>query len=209
MPLPIGLPCYKLRITKKRPEKEIRSENQTQNLFQDLSSFLEAPSPAYRDTHLSFRYRSLDLLWRPVGILVRSVLVIHPQRGSKIFMTTDLSLLPLDILRIYGFRFKIEVSFKQALYTLGTYAYHFWMAAITPRPYQSGDQYLHRKPTITEIVCRKMQAYHCHMQLGIIAQGLLQYLSLTCTKAVWSPLAPGFARSAMASIPRSRSLPLL
>ena len=30
-----------------------------------------------------------------------------------------------------------------------------------------------------------MQAYHCHMQLGIIAQGLLQYLSLTCTKAVW------------------------
>jgi hypothetical protein len=26
--------------------------------------------------------------------------------------------------RIYGYRFKIEVSFKQALHTLGTYAYH-------------------------------------------------------------------------------------
>ena len=121
-----------------------------------------------------------------MGIVVRFVLVIHPQHGSKIFMTTDLSLFPLDILRIYGFRFKIEVAFKQALYTLGTYAYHFWMASMTPRPNQSGDQYLHRKSaTYRDHVCRKMRAYHCHMQLGIIAQGLLQYLSLTCTKAVW------------------------
>jgi len=155
-------------------------------LFQDLSSFLEAPSPAYGETQVTIRYRTLDLLWRPVGIVVRFILVIHPQHGSKIFLTTDLSLLPLDILRIYGFRFKIEVAFKQALYTLGTYAYHFWMASMTPRPHQSGDQYLHRKSsTYRNHVVRKMQAYHGHMQLGIIAQGLLQYLSLTCTQAVW------------------------
>jgi hypothetical protein len=155
-------------------------------LFQDLSNFLEATSPAYGETQVTIRYRTLDLLWRPVGITVRFLLVIHPQHGWKIFLTTDLSLPPLDILRIYGFRFKIEVAFKQALYTLGTYAYHFWMASMTPRPHQSGDQYLHRKsPTYRNLVCRKMQAYHCHMQLGIIAQSLLQYLSLTCTQAVW------------------------
>jgi len=60
------------------------------------------------------------------------------------------------------------------------------MASMTPRPHQSGDQYLHRKSgTYRNHVYGKMQAYHCHMQLGIIAQGLLQYLSLTCTKAVW------------------------
>lgn len=151
-----------------------------------VSSLIEAPSPAYGQTRVTIRYRPIDLLWRPVGILVRFVLVIHPQHGSKIFMTTDLSLSPLDILRIYGFRFKIEVAFKQALYTLGTYAYHFWMAAMTPRPNKSGDQYLHRKSqAYRDLISRKMRAYHCHMQLGIIAQGLLQYLSLTCTKAVW------------------------
>jgi len=55
-----------------------------------------------------------------------------------------------------------------------------------PRPNRSGDQYLHRKSqAYRDLVSRKMRAYHCHMQLGIIAQGLLQYLSLTCTKAVW------------------------
>ena len=57
---------------------------------------------------------------------------------------------------------------------------------MTPRPNKSGDQYLHRKSeTYRDQVRRKMRAYHCHMQMGIIAQGLLQYLSLTCTKAVW------------------------
>jgi len=169
------------------PKRKYGAKVKLKTLFQDLSSFTEAPSPAYKETHVTIQYRSIDLLWRPVGILVRFVLVLHPQHGSKIFMTTDLSLSPLDILRIYGFRFKIEVAFKQALYTLGTYAYHFWMAAMTPRPNQSGDQYLHRETqTYRDLVSRKMRAYHCHIQLGIIAQGLLQYLSLTCPKAVWN-----------------------
>jgi hypothetical protein len=172
---------------KRRGPKRIYGEKvKLRTLFQDLSSFIEAPSPAYGETQVTIRYRSIDLLWRPVGLLVRFVLTIHPQHGFKIFMTTDLSLLPIDILRLYGFRFKIEVFFKQALYTIGTYAYHFWMSIMTPRPNKSGNQYLHRKSkTYRDQVIRKMRAYHCHMQLGIIGQGLLQYLSLTCTKAVW------------------------
>ena len=57
---------------------------------------------------------------------------------------------------------------------------------MTPRPNKSGNQYLHRKTkSYRDQVRRKIQAYHCHMQLGIIAQGLLQFLSMTCTKAVW------------------------
>jgi hypothetical protein len=83
-------------------------------------------------------------------------------------------------------RFKIEFSFKQAIYTIGTYAYHFWMRDMTPRPRRSGDQYLHRKPLLYRThVRRKIAAYHPHIQLGIIAQGLLQTLSLHCTASVW------------------------
>jgi hypothetical protein len=179
-PLPIS---EKRRGRKRKYGEKVK----LRTLFQDLSTFIQAPSPTYGESQVTIRYRSLDLLWRPVGILVRFVLVLHPHHGSKIFMTTDLSLSPLDILHIYGFRFKIEVAFKQALYTLGTYAYHFWMAAMTPRPNHSGDQYLHRKSqSYRDHICRKLRAYHCHMQLGIMAQGLLQYLSLTCAKAVWN-----------------------
>ena len=171
----------------KRGRKRIYGEKiKLRNLFEDLLSFIDAPSPVYGETNVKIKYRSLDLLWRPIGMLVRFVLVIHPTRGSKIFMSTDLSLSPLDIIKIYGYRFKIEVAFKQALYTIGTWSYHFWMAMMTPRKNKSGDQYLHRKSKkYREMVIRKMRAYTCHLQIGMIAQGLLQYLSLTCTKFVW------------------------
>jgi hypothetical protein len=175
------------RTEKKRgPKRKYGEKIKLKTLFEDRTWFSEAPSPVYGENDISILYRSLDLLWRPVGILVRFILVIHPERGSKIFMSMDLSLLPLEIIRIYGFRFKIEVSFKQALYTIGTYAYHFWMAMMTPRPNKSGNQYLHRKSEkYRDDIRRKMHAYHCHIQLGVIAQGMLQYLSLTCTKIVW------------------------
>src|ERR1019366_1623734 len=120
------------------------------------------------------------LLWRPVGILVRFVVVLHPLRGAILLMCTDLTLSPLDIIRIYGLRFKIEVSFKQALHVIGAYAYHFWMAAMTPLRRVSGNQYLHRKSDdYRDAVRRKIAAYHRYIQLGLIAQGLLQILSAT------------------------------
>jgi hypothetical protein len=58
---------------------------------------------------------------RPVGILVRFVVVLHPQRGAILLMCTDLTLPALDVIRIYGLRFKIEVSFKPALHVIGAY----------------------------------------------------------------------------------------
>ena len=132
------------------------------------------------------RFRAADLLWRPVGILVRFVVVLHPLRGAILLMCTDLTLSPLDIIRIYGLRFKIEVSFKQALRVIGAYAYHFWMAAMTPLRRVSGNQYLHHKSEdYRNAVRRKIAAYHRHIQLGLIAQGLLQILSAMEPKLVW------------------------
>lgn len=155
-------------------------------LFADQASFTSAPSPVYGEKDITLRYRQIDLVWRPVGRLVRFVLVIHPTRGRKILLATDLSLSGLQIVELYGVRFKIEVSFKQAIYTLGTYAYHFWMSDMTPRSRRSGNQYLHRKPAAyREQVRRKMAAYHAHIQLGLIAQGLLQALALCCATTVW------------------------
>ena len=155
-------------------------------LLKDAGKLQEAPSPVYGEKGVVLKFRAADLLWRPVGILVRFVVVLHPQRGAILLMCTDLTLSPLDITRLYGLRFKIEGSFKPALRGIGAYAYHFWMAAMTPLRRVRGNQYLHRKSAdYRNAVRRKIAAYHRHIQLGLIAQGLLQILSAIKPNLVW------------------------
>lgn len=156
------------------------------SLLEDADAFQLAPSPIYGETGVTLAYRTADLLWRPVGMLVRFVIVRHPIRGSIFLMATDLTLSPLEIISLYGLRFKIELSFKQALRVIGTFAYHFWMAAMTPIGRKSGDQHLHMKTAAyRDAVRRKLAAYHRHIQLGLVAQGLLQLLSATSSELVW------------------------
>jgi hypothetical protein len=40
-------------------------------------------------------------------------------------MSTDPTLSAIDIIRIYGLRFKIEHTFKEAVRLIGTFSYHF------------------------------------------------------------------------------------
>lgn len=156
------------------------------DLLADPAAFTAVPSPVYGETDVTIAYRRVDLLWRPVGRLVRFVLVQHPTRGAIILMSTDVTMDPLDVIVLYGYRFKIELAFRHALRVVGSYAYHFWMQAMTPLRRVSGNQDLRRKSADYRAkVRRKLDAYHRHVQLGCIAQGLLQYLALTCGATVW------------------------
>ena len=157
------------------------------SLFDNPDGWSTADSPVYGETNVIIRYRCLDLIWRPIRRLARFVLVDHPLRGRIIFLCTDLNLNPVEIIRLYGLRFKIELSFKQAVRTLGAYSYHFWMSTMNKIAARSGDQYLHRKTDqYRAAVRRKLAAYHRFIQTAIIAQGVLQCIATTSPALVWS-----------------------
>jgi len=180
--LPPPPPAKPSRGRPRRYGKKLRLKD----LARETAAFTSAPSPVYGEHDVTLRYRCLDLLWRPVGHLVRFVIVDHPRRGCIFLLATDLSLSPLEIIQLYGYRFKIEVGFRQGVHVLGAYAYHFWMSAMTPIRRGTGDQFLHRKSKKYRAdVRRKLDAYHAYLQLGCIAQGLLLHLSLNHSATVW------------------------
>jgi hypothetical protein len=155
-------------------------------LAQDDDAFTSAPSPVYGEHNVTLRYRCLDLMWRPAARIVRFVIVCHPHRGTIFLLSTDRTLTPLEILMLYAYRFKIELGFRQGVHVLGAYAYHFWMSGMKPLKRRDGDQYLHRTShAYRAAIRRKMAAFHVHVQLGCIAQGLLQHLALNFTAEVW------------------------
>ena len=156
-----------------------------QNIFgkKGFDTFL---SPVYGETNVVISFKSMDLLWRPAGAMVRFVLVDHPTRGRIILLTTDLTLSAQEVILLYSLRFKIELAFKQAIHSVGAFGYHFWMAEMKPIKRRNGNQHLHRAAKkYRNQVARKMRAYHVFVQTGMIAQGMLQYLAMTHEELVW------------------------
>ena len=184
----VGYARFEQRGPRKRGRPRVYGKKvHLRSLLENPKAFQQTESPVYGEEKVIIQYRVCDLLWRPVGRLVRFVAVIHPTRGGCLLMSTDTTLEAIDIIRLYGLRFKIEIAFKQAVRLIGTFAYHFWMANMKPLRRNNGNQHLHRAtPKYRDSVKRKLHAYHVFIQAGVVCQGLLQYLAVAYPKLVWN-----------------------
>ena len=149
--------------------------------------FKTYPSPVYGESNISILVHEMNLLWRPIGGLVKFVWAIHPTRGRIMLISTDLNLSALEVIRVYGLRFKIEVCFKVALRSIGVYCYRFWLKTMPRIKRRSKGQHLHRTTSKYRAkVFQKINAYHLFVQIGCIAQGALQYLCSAHGAQVWN-----------------------
>jgi len=162
------------------------SKVELQSLFVERTAFSAITSPIYGEQNVTMQVRTVELLWKPAGRLVRFVLAEHPQRGRIMLMSSDLALEPVEIIRLYALRFKIEFGFKQAAHVVGSFDYHFWMAEMIPTRRAQKNTYLHRATEeYREAVRRKLHAFHVYLFAGVVAQGLMHYLAASHTDAVW------------------------
>ena len=176
------------------------------NEFNVQKGFKKIVSPIYGEVDIFLEVKICDLMLKGISKVVRYVLVKHPVRGKVILMTTDTQLSAADIVDLYGKRFKIEVSFKEAIHTVGAYSYRFWMKDMKKTRKRDGTRFLHKESAEYRAqYLRKINAYHIHVQLGLIAQGIFQYLSVGHESEIWRTFG-GWLRTIRPGIPPSEKV---
>jgi len=179
-------------IPNKRGRPRIKGEKvKISNLFETcLSEFTEAAVTLYGKDE-TVKYYCCDLLWgKKLYQKLRFVLVLKGDSKS-IFVSTDLSLTPEQILKLYGYRFKIECSFREFKQVVAGFSYRFWSLFMPKlnRFAKSGHDCLE---SVTDEHAQKrillaFKAIEGFVMVASIAFGLLQMCALQFAEEITAP----------------------
>lgn len=99
------------------------------------------------------------------------------------------------MIEAYGWRFKIEVTFRTLIQVLGGFCYRFWLKSMETASRWPKNLVLANYPeTFPAQVARKVEAFERFINLNAIALGLLQVLALDMPQSVWRYF-PGWFRT--------------
>lgn len=153
-------------------------------------------------------FLKLDLIWKPIKEKLRFVLVIDGEE-CFILMCSDLMLSPENIIRAYGYRFKIEVTFKVLKHLIGAFSYHFWTYEWSKNKYCDSSDMLQYADTYTKMLIREaLDRIEGFVNFGCIATGILQILSIKFHDTIWSQYR-GWLRTISSAIPSEETVKLV
>ncbi|CAN5719139.1 hypothetical protein BH23CYA1_BH23CYA1_23340 [soil metagenome] len=131
-------------------------------------------------------YQCFKFYWDSPDELVLFVLTQLPNGKQIILLSSDTTLTGAQVIEAYGWRFKIEVSFRSLVQLLGGFDYRFWLRSMTrasgwPKNLILADF----DADFQAKVAIKVEAFERFVNLNAIALGLLQVLALELPNVVW------------------------
>lgn len=131
-------------------------------------------------------YQCFEFYWDSPSEPVLFVLTQLPCGKKIILLSSDLSLRGEEVIEAYGWRFKIEVSFRTIVHLLGGFGYRFWVKSIERASKWPGNLQLKEYPQrIQTQISAKVEAMERFINLNAIALGILQILALEMPKRIW------------------------
>jgi hypothetical protein len=153
--------------------------------FADTSSF-KCETVILYGRLVTVRYCIIDLHWDSPQHLVRFVLSVLPCGKQLILLSTDITLSGREIMEAYGWRFKIEVTFRTLIQLLSGFSYRFWMKSLPPSSRSPQNLILSQySEEFCQQLKRKIAAFEGFVNLNALALGILQLLSLEMSAHVW------------------------
>ena len=171
-----------------RPRKKGEAVKLKQLFDSEKENFTEAKLWHYGKEE-TVEYLCKDFLWgKGLFCLIRFVLVKSGET-KLILACTNVSFTADQILRLYGYRFKIEVTFRTLKQLLGAFGYHFWsmytpkLALFSKKGEKDPLLQVNGKTERTRIL-QAFSAVERYVTLALIAHGILQLLSLKYSSIV-------------------------
>lgn len=169
---------------KGRPRLKGKKKYELAKLFETPEQFTQTTVCIYGKKE-DILYYSLDLVWgKKVWMPLRFVLTIQSNGKKSIFVSTDLSLTPQEIIEAYSRRYKIELAFRSIKQVVGGLKARFWskdMPALdryakkgTPGPLQAVTSDEEREKILDTI-----EAHERFAAVACVALGTAQMIAAT------------------------------
>ena len=162
------------------------SKVKLRELFAPVEDCLKASVWLYGQK-VSVYYQCFEFYWDSAEDLVLFVLTQLPNGKQIILLSSDVNLTGQQVIEVYGWRFKIEVSFRTLVHLLGGFCYRFWLQSMeTATRWPKNLQLADYPENFQRQVAGKIEAFERFINLNAISLGLLQVLALEMPNLVWT-----------------------
>ena len=178
--------CANPSVRGRGRQRKWGSRIKLRELFAPLCECHRAQIWLYGEQQLVY-YQQFEFYWDSPEALVLFVLAQLPNGKQIILLSSDRTLTGAQVIEAYGWRFKIELSFRTLVNLLGGFDYRFWLKSMDkisrwPKNLVLADF----DDDFQAQVAGKVETFERFVNLNAIALGLLQVLALELPNTVWT-----------------------